>query len=142
MATVIDAKRWVLQQLNTARQAGELPISGNVYIDKKPPISKDGIYKEDIVINSITADNDFFQTILINVNCYAQDLQVNAGSGNFYTPNISRLDVISKAVYKALKDNTQNQVYRSFIESSQQEEEPDENAHFINFRIRINAKNN
>lgn len=139
MATVIDAKRWVLGQLNKAKQAGELPISGNVYIDKKPPAS--GTYKEDIVINSITGDNDFFQTIILNVNCYVLDLQVNAGGGNFYTPNIGRLDVVSKAVYKALKDNTVSQVYRSFIESSQQEEEPAENAHFMNFRIRVNALN-
>lgn len=136
MATVIDAKEWVFEQLVNAVNANKISISGHIYIDKKPDEDK-----ENIVVNSITGNDEFFQAFLLNVNCYVPNLSVNTGSKTISMPDRPRLKQIASDVYKVLKDHTKNQVYRSFIEDHVQEEEETENAHFINFRMRLNAIN-
>lgn len=134
--TVIQAKEWVFEELVKAKSSGEITINGEIYIDKKPTIDL-----EDIVINSITADNEYFQTVLLNVNCYVPDMKIKAGN-DMYMPNRARLKSISNQVKSVINDVTNPQMYRFYVEQIQQEEEPTEKSNFINFRVRVNILNN
>lgn len=129
MATIIQAKRYVYDLLK------DVDVEGGVYIDKRPSID------EDIVVNSITANSDFWQNTIINVNCYVPDLEIKHKGREITVPNIARLQEISEDVYEIVKDNSMSQKYRLYTESMQQLEEVDERSHYINFRIQLFVKN-
>ncbi|WP_061084575.1 hypothetical protein [Chryseobacterium indologenes] len=133
MNTVIDGKEWILSVLN----ADKPMISGSIYIDKRPSVSK-----EDIVINSITMTGNTFQTGVFNVNCYVPNLSINVGGVITQVPDRIRLKTISSHVAKVLKSVYKTQKYNISIENTAQFEEEAEKSSYINFRININAFNN
>lgn len=135
MTTIIDAKRWLFDQVVTAKSVGDINISGAVYMDKRPGL------KEDIVIGAITSDSEFFQNTVLNVNCYVPDLQVNTGDKVMFVPDIDRLEDIAEEVYEVIKDVSSAQIYRSYVESMRQFEEEKEQSHYINFRVQMFTKN-
>ncbi len=104
MPTVYDAKKWIFDQLVTAKTNSEIVIGGKVYIDKKP-----GVGKEDIVINSILMDSEFFQNAVLNVNCYVPDTSIRDEGRVIKMPDTDRLGVIAGDVYAVLKDSTESQ---------------------------------
>lgn len=129
MATIIQAKRYVYDLLKDA------DVEGGVYIDKRPSID------EDIVVNAITTDSNFWQSTIINVNCYVPDLEIKHEGREITVPNIARLEEIAEDVYDIVKSNSMSQKFRLYTESMQQLEEIEERSHYINFRIRIFVKN-
>ncbi len=136
MANPIEAKEWLLSVLFESKQNGKININGNIYIDKKPSSEN-----EDIVINSVTMNSDFFQMGIFNVNCYVPDLEINAGGKVQFMPNKTRLKQVTEEVYKVIKDFSVSQLYRAYVDEIRQEQEIEENTHFMNFRIILNAKN-
>jgi len=135
MTTIIDAKRWLFDQVVTAKTMGKITITGNVFIDKRPGKG------EDIVVGAIMSDSEFFQNTVLNVNCYVPDLQVNTGDKVMSVPDIDRLEDIAEEVYEVIKDVSSAQIYRSYVESMRQFEEEKEQSHYINFRVQMFAKN-
>lgn len=129
---MIEAKQWIRGILHDAN----LGIDGNIYIDKKPTTDR-----EDIVINSITSNDAFFQANLINVNCYVPDIQVNIAGKQSYMPNTARLREVHNMIKPLIRSAIENQKYSSNIEFIRQEQEEAENTHYINFRLRVNAVN-
>lgn len=136
MPTIYDAKRWVYDLLVTAKNEGKINIDGQVYKDAKPSYGK-----EDIVVNSILMDNEFFQNAVLNVNCYVPDLEISSSSRVVRMPNFDRLEVIAADVAGVLKDNVDSQVYRSYIDRMEQIKEVEEDSHFVNFRLQLYAVN-
>lgn len=136
MPTIYDAKRWVYDLLVTAKNEGKIDIDGQVYKDAKPSYGK-----EDIVVNSILMDNEFFQNAVLNVNCYVPDLEISSSSRVVRMPNFDRLETIAADVAGVLKDNVDSQVYRSYIDRMEQIKEVEEDSHFVNFRLQLYAVN-
>lgn len=136
MPTIYDAKRWVYDLLVTAKNEGKINIDGQVYKDAKPSFGK-----EDIVVNSILMDNEFFQNAVLNVNCYVPDLEISSSSRVVRMPNFDRLETIAADVAGVLKDNVDSQVYRSYIDRMEQIKEVEEDSHFVNFRLQLYAVN-
>lgn len=136
MPTIYDAKRWVYDLLVTAKNEAKIDIDGKVYKDAKPSYGK-----EDIVVNSILMDNEFFQNAVLNVNCYVPDLEVSSSGRVVRMPNFDRLEAIAEDVAGVLKDNVDSQVYRSYIDRMEQIKEIEEDSHFVNFRLQLYAVN-
>lgn len=129
---MIGAKLWIRQVLFEAN----LNISGNIYIDRKPFTGK-----EDIVVNSVTSNDEFFQANILNVNCHVPDLKITSGGVEYDMPNTARLNEIAEQVKPVLRSAMKDQKYIAHIEFMRQEKEQEEHSHFINFQIRINAVN-
>lgn len=136
MATVINGKEWIFNTILEAIQDNKINIDGAVYYDIKPTNDK-----EDIVVNSILMNNEFFQNGIFNVNCYIPDIKIFQEGKEFFVPNKSRIKEISEEVYPVLHDNTKRQSYRFYIDEMEEFREQNENTTYLNFRIQLNAKN-
>lgn len=132
MKNIYEVKQWVLEVLLEAN----IPINGAIYKDKRFDVTK-----EDIVINSLPMTADFLQVANINVNCYVPNQKVKVYGGlEIFIPNEKRLAEIAQKVNEALKYKFDKR-FNLAIEYHQQIEEKTENAHYINFRLRVNAFN-
>ncbi len=136
MPTIIDAKEWIFDQLVTAKTNSEITIGGEVYIDKKPTTGK-----EDIVVGALLMNNDFWQDVVLNVNCYVPDIEIKVDGKAVMMPDRTRLKVITQDVYAVLKNQTSDQTYRSYVEFTTQIKEIEEQTHVMNFRIQMYAVN-
>lgn len=132
MITVIDAKEWVFDHIRDNNPN----ISGHIYIDKRPSFDK-----EDIVVNSIIGDSEFWQNIVLNVNCYVPDLRINTGGKVMNVPDRAQLKAIGSEMHSILDDFWVDQKYRAYVENMQQFEATEEESHYINFRIQMYAVN-
>lgn len=134
--TIYDAKNWVFDVLVTAKTNSQIDIDGSVYMDKKPDSET-----EDIVVNAITGDSEFWQTTMLNVNCYVPDLEIRTGGTIQNYPNNERLEEIANQVYEVIRDVTSSQEYRFYVETISQFQIEEEKAHYVNFRVRLHAVN-
>lgn len=129
----IEAKQWIFDALKNGGVRNV--ISGEIYKDFRPA----GSVKEDIVINSITMNNTFFQTGAFNVNCYVPYLKVKINSIDQYVPNEQRLKAVKDAVKPLLENKFTNNCNFDIEFSSTIMDEKD---CYINFRLKLNAFNN
>ncbi|MEA1849192.1 hypothetical protein U9K52_09735 [Chryseobacterium sp. MHB01] len=129
----IEGKQWIFDILKNGGVRSV--ITGEIYKDFRPS----GSIKEDIVINSITINNTFFQTGAFNVNCYVPYLKVTINSVTQNVPNEARLKAVKDAVKPLLENKFTNNGNIDIEFSSTIMDEKD---CYINFRLKLNAFNN
>lgn len=132
--TVFDGKQWIFELIS--QSPVKAIVSGSIYKDKRPT----GSTKEDIVINSISMDNEFLQDGVFNVNFYVPMLSVSIGGTTQYMPNNNRMAEISRVASQVL-DNVFKPEYNLTIVNHNTFEVEAENAIYINFRINLKAYN-
>lgn len=130
--SVIEAKQWIFDILKAGGVRNV--ISGEIYKDYRPA----GSVKEDIVINSITINNTFFQTGVFNVNCYVPYLKMKINSIDQNVQNETRLIAINNAVKPLLENRYTN---RCNIDIEFSTVVTDEKDCYISYRIKLNAYN-
>ena len=102
-------------------------LSGGIYKLHRPINSN----KEDIVINLITADNEFVQVGVCNVNLHIPMLPTQQ-------PNIARMREVAKLVAAVINDGF-NKKYTFHTYGQQILYFRDTDEWMMNFKIRINA---
>lgn len=128
--TVLDGKQWILELLLKAK-VNEF-INGRIYKDNRPTNSN----KEDIVINSLTMDNELLQNGVFNINCYVPKKSVTINGITQYHKDNRRLKEIADKVYQVINDVWEED-YNLDVETHQDFEEQNEN--YYNFRVQLNA---
>lgn len=112
-------------------------INGSIYKHKRP----DGSVKQDIVINSLTANNEQLQKAVCNINFHCPNLQLSTGGQPAaHVPDNVKLKSISDKII-ALVDDHFTSDYHSMVERQQQFEEPELKETFSNIRIIIHSIN-
>lgn len=108
-------------------------ISGSIYKHKRP----DGSDKQDIVINSLTANNEQLQKSVLNINFHCPNLSISTGGQPaVYVPDNVKLKAISDKII-ALVDDHWTDEYHSIVDKQQNFEEPELKETFSNIRIII-----
>lgn len=128
--TVLDGKQWILELLLKAKVNDF--INGRIYKDNRPTNSD----KEDIVINSLTMDNELLQNGVFNINCYVPKKSVTINGITQYHKDNRRLKEIADKVYQVINDVWEED-YNLDVETHQDFEEQNEN--YYNFRVQLNA---
>lgn len=134
MKTVFDGKQWILETL--LKGGIKSIVNGGVYKDKRPSESD----KEDVVINDILMDGDFYQDGAFNVNIYVPFLSVKIDGRTQYQPNHNRLRALATDIYPLLHDIWRDD-FNLTIERNESFEVEDEKANYINFRVNLKAYN-
>ena len=133
--SIYHVKNYVYQLLYS--QGANNIISGKVYKDRKPNGSK----VEDIVINSISMDNELLQDAVINVNCYVPYKEHNIGNVIQKFKDDDRLLEIYEAIAPMI-DNQDSEFFDCQIEKHEEFEEEQEEMTYINFRLNLKIYNN
>ncbi|WP_407483358.1 hypothetical protein [Elizabethkingia anophelis] len=128
--TVFDCKQWIVDALRTAGVHNA--ISGKISKDKR----QTGSTKEDIVVNSITLNNEYLQNGVFNVNIYVPALSFKVDGIVQTQKNDTRLKVIADLVTIAL-DDIWKEEYNMTIENQQEVEQGEES--YFNIRVMLNA---
>lgn len=128
--TVLDGKQWILELLLKAK-VNEF-VNGRIYKDNRPIDSN----KEDIVINSLTMDNELLQNGVFNINCYVPKKSITINGITQYHKDNRRLKEIADKVYQVINDVWEDD-YNLDVETHQDFEEQNEN--YYNFRVQLNA---
>lgn len=128
--TVFDCKQWIVDALRTAGVNNA--ISGKISKDKR----QTGSTKEDIVVNSITLNNEYLQNGVFNVNIYVPALSFKVDGIVQTQKNDTRLKVIADLVTIAL-DDIWKEEYNMTIENQQEVEQGEES--YFNIRVMLNA---
>ncbi|WP_018675725.1 hypothetical protein [Riemerella columbina] len=128
--TVLDGKQWILELLLKAK-VNEF-VNGRIYKDNRPIDSN----KEDIVINSLTMDNELLQNGVFNINCYVPKKSITINGITQYHKDNRRLKEITDKVYQVINDVWEDD-YNLDVETHQDFEEQNEN--YYNFRVQLNA---
>ena len=125
---------WVLLHSNEDLKSS---ISGSIYKHKRP----DGSVKQDIVINSLTSNNEQLQKSVLNINFHCPNLQVSpGGQPAVYVPDSVKLkSIVSKII--ALVDDHWTPEYHSIVERQQHFEESELKETFSNIRVIIHSIN-
>lgn len=130
--TTEEIKTRLYRYLTQETQVRE-KITGSIYKDRRPYRSN----LEDIVINSLPADNEFLQTGYLNVNCHVPYMATQQVDERVL--NSRRIGEVSRMMLTALEDiwtemfNTEVE-YHNLIE--------DQGECYYNFRVKIIAFKN
>jgi len=125
----MKTQKYVLDAIHTLIPAGV----GDVYKYTTPD---DYASDKFTVINTLGVPADPIQTVIVNVNCYAIDLNPIKG-----IPDLPTLDTMALAVINALH-NFNNDVFDIEFEMMNILREEILKAHFINLRFRLIFINN
>ena len=127
MKTDLDAIQIVYESLVSG---GGIGIDGYVYKLIRPV----GSLKEDIVINSITANSEQLQTVVLNVNLYVSDIAANINNQNQYLPNTARLNLLASKLNDRLT-TLSGSGYLAYIEFQHTLAEKEIQQHYMNTRL-------
>lgn len=127
MKTDLDAIQIVYESLVSG---GGIGIDGYVYKLIRPV----GSLKEDIVINSITANSEQLQTVVLNVNLYVSDIAAKINNQNQYLPNTARLNQLTNKLNDIL-ENLSGSGYLAYIEFQHTLAEKEIQQHYMNTRL-------
>lgn len=122
MKTTFDAEKEFYKILNVAGVTGN--IDGAVYRSSRPINSE----KQDVVIVPLGINGEFVQEGFMNINIYAKDLSDS-------TPDISKLETITKAVISTLNAFAGTAVYFDFIPTTQGVIKDEKGWSYVNLRV-------
>lgn len=131
--TVLDGKQWIFELLKNGGIKNV--ISGDIYKDRRPV----GSTKEDVVINSVSMNEEFLQDGVFNINIYIPYLRVKINGIDQDMPNEVRQKIIMNFV-KPLLESVYTKDYNLKLEFHDVLDDAKDN--WINFRVNMKAFNN
>lgn len=133
MAYTTEELKTRLYKYLTLETTVKTAISGGIYKDRRPYKSN----LEDIVINSLPADNQFLQSGTLNVNCHVPYIQTQSADEKVLDG--VRIGYISKMMLPIL-ENVWTEMFNTDIAYHNLIE--DQGECYYNFRINIKAFKN
>lgn len=125
---------WLLLNSSASLKAS---ITGSIFKHKRP----DGSAKQDIVINSLTGNNEQLQKSVLNINFHCPNLHISVGGQPaVYVPDNVKLKNVSDMII-SLVDDHWTQDFHSIVEKQQHFEESELKETFSNIRIIIYSIN-
>ena len=130
MKTTFEIIDLIWQHLNVSSL--KTAINGKIYKTLRPL----GSNKEDVVINSLPANNLQMQSVVINVNVFVPNItiQVEDGAQDPNQPNYPRLKILAQTAVDALKD-TWSQDYNFDVQQENLIRDEESGHHYINIRL-------
>ncbi len=127
MKTNYDALDVIFKRLNTLVKPS---ISGKVYKLRRPLNSK----LEDIVINALPISDEIPQECIVNVNCYAPNIETKISGVSTLSPDTKRMKEVAELVAETLED-VDAADYHYFISNQAVLQDESSDEHYTNFRV-------